>query len=317
MAYNPNAPANNQFLADFPPEMREQLRAIIEDEIVNALKLCGLSAGNSSGNIAVNNGTLCSNLNADLLDGHEATYFSVDGHIHSAATTSDNGFMSNTDKTKLDGIAAGAEVNQNAFANVVVGSTTVQADAKQDTLTLEAGSNIGLTPDATNDKITIAFSGVLPVANGGTGVNEDTKYLKLTGGNVTGNIVLDKSETDPVLGTPIQLPLQYKNKSTGEGDTGRTTTPFFIFPSSDAAGTTSGEGFGIQTGGCVVIGAGESPRALVSALTLNGGTESAYLTADSSVYIVTNGDTIADRKTFAFTTDGKIQFPDGSTIWIS
>ena len=59
-------------------------------------------------------------------------------------------------KNKLDGIAAGAEVNQNAFSNVKVGGTTVAADSKTDTLELVAGSNITLTPDATNDKVTIA-----------------------------------------------------------------------------------------------------------------------------------------------------------------
>lgn len=60
------------------------------------------------------------------------------------------------EKNKLSGIATGAEVNQNAFSNIVVGSTTVAADSTTDTLTLVAGDNITLTPDATNDKITIA-----------------------------------------------------------------------------------------------------------------------------------------------------------------
>ena len=60
---------------------------------------------------------------------------------------------------KLADIEDGAEVNQNAFSNVKVGSTTVQADSKTDTLEFVAGSNITLTPDATNDKITIASSG--------------------------------------------------------------------------------------------------------------------------------------------------------------
>ena len=49
-----------------------------------------------------------------------------------------------------------AEKNQNAFSNVVVGSTTIAADTATDTITLVAGSNITLTPDATNDKITIS-----------------------------------------------------------------------------------------------------------------------------------------------------------------
>lgn len=72
------------------------------------------------------------------------------------ATTSAAGLMSASDKSKLDNVASGAEVNQNAFSNVVVGSTTIAADAKTDTLTIIAGTNVTITPDATNDKITIA-----------------------------------------------------------------------------------------------------------------------------------------------------------------
>lgn len=53
-------------------------------------------------------------------------------------------------------VADGAQVNQNAFSNIKVGSTTVAADAKTDTFELVAGSNVTLTPDATNDKVTIA-----------------------------------------------------------------------------------------------------------------------------------------------------------------
>lgn len=61
-----------------------------------------------------------------------------------------------TEKNKLNGIATGAEVNQNAFSNIAVGSTTIAADSKTDTLELVAGSNVTLTPDATNDKVTIS-----------------------------------------------------------------------------------------------------------------------------------------------------------------
>lgn len=86
-----------------------------------------------------------------------------------------------TEKTKLSGIAEGAEVNQNAFSNVVVGSTTVAADSPTDTLTLEAGANITLTPDATNDKITIkanipvATSTALGGVKSGTDITVDSK----------------------------------------------------------------------------------------------------------------------------------------------
>ena len=87
------------------------------------------------------------------------------------ASTSSAGLMSASDKSKLNGIASGAEVNQNAFSNVVVGSTTIAADSKTDTLTLTAGSNITLTPNTTNDSITISASGSsysLPVASNNT-----------------------------------------------------------------------------------------------------------------------------------------------------
>jgi hypothetical protein len=78
----------------------------------------------------------------------------------SAATTSAAGSMSSADKTKLDGIATGAEVNQNAFSNVAVaGQTTVEADGKTDTLTLVAGTNITITTDAATDSVTISASG--------------------------------------------------------------------------------------------------------------------------------------------------------------
>ena len=58
--------------------------------------------------------------------------------------------------TNLVDMSIGGEVNQNAFSNVKVGSTTIQADSQTDTLELVAGSNVTLTPDAINDKVTIS-----------------------------------------------------------------------------------------------------------------------------------------------------------------
>ena len=53
--------------------------------------------------------------------------------------------MTSSDKAKLDGIAAGAEVNQNAFSSITVGSDMVAADAKTDSFTLTAGSNVNMS----------------------------------------------------------------------------------------------------------------------------------------------------------------------------
>ena len=52
-------------------------------------------------------------------------------------------------------VADGAESNQNAFGKITIDSTNIEADSEVDTITLVAGSNVTLTPDATNNTITI------------------------------------------------------------------------------------------------------------------------------------------------------------------
>ena len=165
MAFDAQKPQDQGYLADFPPEMREQLRAIIHDEIVNAGLLMGLIPGNAGGNIAVNNGSLNQNLNAAMLEGKSAEAFALTGHTHGAATVSSDGMMTAADKVKLNSINTGAEENQNAFSVVDVGGTLLQADNKTDTLTFAAGNNISLIPDAANDRITIGLSGAVESAN--------------------------------------------------------------------------------------------------------------------------------------------------------
>jgi microcystin-dependent protein len=48
---------------------------------------------------------------------------------------------------------------KNAFSNVVVNGTTIKATSQEDTIELEAGTNIALTADAANEKVTIAVTG--------------------------------------------------------------------------------------------------------------------------------------------------------------
>ena len=107
------------------------------------------------------------------------------GHTHNAATTSAAGFMSTADKTKLDSIASGAEVNQNAFSNIaVLGVATIAADAKTDTLTLAAGSNVTITPNTTDDMITISAT--------------DTKYSAATTSSAGLMSHTDKAKLDGI-----------------------------------------------------------------------------------------------------------------------
>ena len=101
---------------------------------------------------------------------------------------------------KISHIEANAEVNQEAFSNVKIGSTTIAADSKKDILELIAGSNITLTPDAANDKITIATT------NTPTFTNLTTTNLTTRGDfHVTGATTLDGNLTGKYLtGTWLQ-----------------------------------------------------------------------------------------------------------------
>ena len=156
----------------------------------------------------------------------------VDNLTSTDATKSLSANQGKVLKGLVDGKAAAshthsAYVNQNAFSNVVVGSTTVAADSATDTLTLVAGSNITITPDATNDKITIAakdttyssMTGATSSAAGTSGLvpapaaGDQDKFLKadgtwqeaggsnkdclpLSGGVVTGNVQQSGGTTD-------------------------------------------------------------------------------------------------------------------------
>lgn len=122
--------------------------------------------------------------------GSSAKYARED-HVHPSDTSKvtveeGKGLSSNdyttTEKNKLAGIAAGAEVNQNAFSVMqLVGGASVSALGKTSTLNLKPGSNISLTAedtndDGANDQITVAvgtspaFTGTptAPTASAGT-----------------------------------------------------------------------------------------------------------------------------------------------------
>ena len=105
----------------------------------------------------------------------------------------------NSAKTHADSAHApsDAEPNQNAFGNVLVGSTTIASDSTSDTLTFAAGDNVTLTPDATNDKITISskdttYSTATTSADGLMSASDKTK--------IEGMVVSTLSEVKTYLG---------------------------------------------------------------------------------------------------------------------
>lgn len=124
-------------------------------------------------------------------------------------TTTAPGLMSKDDKIKLDGIASGAEVNQNAFSNIKIGNTTISADNKTDSLTFVAGNNITLTPDSTNDKITIqatdtTYSAATTSAAGLMSASDKTKLNGIaTGATANTGTVTSVATSGAITGGPI------------------------------------------------------------------------------------------------------------------
>lgn len=123
----------------------------------------------SNGNVSVNDDShnhVISNIDGlqSALDGKANS--SHGNHVPATETANNAKFLRNDNTWQTVtpaniGAAAASHthssyVNQNAFSNVKVGETTVSADNTTDTLTLVAGSNVTITPDADNDKITIS-----------------------------------------------------------------------------------------------------------------------------------------------------------------
>lgn len=100
--------------------------------------------------------------------------------------------FTNVYKTKLDGIETGAQKNQNAFSNIQLNTDTtniIKANSATDTLTLVVGSNVTLTPDVNNNKITIAATNtdtkVTAVGNHYTPVEDSKATLSADASSTT------------------------------------------------------------------------------------------------------------------------------------
>jgi hypothetical protein len=113
-------------------------------------------------------------------------------------TTSANGLMSSGDKTKLDGIATGAEVNQNAFSTVVAGGTSLVADAKSDSLTMTAGTGIVISGNATTDTVTITVDSTVETITGAQTKADQAEVnaINWAKGFGLGDVAKDISSTD-------------------------------------------------------------------------------------------------------------------------
>lgn len=122
-----------------------------------------------------------------------------------------DGLLTATDKEKLDGIATGAEVNQNAFSSIAIGAGAVVADAKTDSVTFAGGSNVTIT--AEGDVITFAAN--------------DTTYTLVQDANDGHTFTFTPSNGQPVIITIPDNDTTYDDvvaDSTGAADSGLMTS---------------------------------------------------------------------------------------------
>ena len=130
-----------------------------------------------------------------------------------AASANFDGSMSKEDKAKLDGIATGAEVNQNAFSEILVNDSIISADAKTDHFQV-IGSN-GIEVSSVADSLlisgkyaTTSESGVMSAA--------DKKKLNGIDDNATENVIGPKKlslGSSVAVGSHATAILPFKNST--------------------------------------------------------------------------------------------------------
>ena len=186
------------------------------------------------------NSKLATKVNSSTFTSHTG-----DTTVHITAAERDDW---NTAKTHADSPHApsNAEANQNAFSNVKVGDTTIAADSKTDTLTIVAGSNVTITPDATNDAVTITakdttYSDVTTSAHGLMSATDKTKLDTIaTGANKTVvDSALSSTSTNPVQNKIVNSALAERVPSTRTVN-GKSLAANISLTASDVGASASG-----------------------------------------------------------------------------
>lgn len=203
-----------------PNTTTDTVTIALDGTVDNADKVDGFHATQSvaANNIVVRNsaGKVPGDItgDADTVDGKHASYFATADHTHSLVTTSVSGFMSAQDKTKLNGIASGAEVNQNAFSKITLknhNSSTVrgtfEAKGKTDSITFVQGPNVIITPNESTGELKFEINSPLPhnhderyytetemdtklAGKAAASHNHDDRYLRADGGSLSNDLAL-------------------------------------------------------------------------------------------------------------------------------
>lgn len=182
-------------------------------------------------------------------------------------SNADTNAYTDIEKSKLVGIASGAEVNQNAFSNVSNGSTTAQATTKTDTLTVNGG---GYTTTVITGKTLTLNTEIPEVTISTPGLMASLDKLKLNNATSFGSVYVTGGRQFYASGLNDILTLTAGNNITLETD----TTAKNITINSTASGS----------GGADVI------TGSVSVLSTNWTSDATSDYADITIQGVTTGD---------------------------
>jgi hypothetical protein len=172
--------------------------------------------------------------------------------------TNDSGYITNSDVP-------------NGFGNVKVGTTTIEADAKKDTLNIVAGSDkVTITADASTDTITIDASGAV------TGVKGDSETTYRTGDvNITkANIGLGNVDNTSDANKEVKNAATLKTARTIDGVSFNGSANIIHYGSCSTAAATTAKavsctGFTLATGAWIAVKFTVTNTGAVANLTLN------------------------------------------------
>lgn len=185
--------------ATFPPSSHTHSDATTSvDGFMSATDKTKLDGIASGAEVNVQANWTETNVASDAFILNKPSTFPPSTHTHPDATTSVSGFMSSTDKTKLDGIQAGAEVNVNADWNATSGDaqilnkpTVVSSVGANAPITSSGGTNPTISTSMTSNRLIgrgSAGSGVMEEISIGTGLQLSGTTLSATGTSAGGGI---------------------------------------------------------------------------------------------------------------------------------
>ncbi|SHI78620.1 hypothetical protein [Clostridium intestinale] len=243
------------------------------------------------------------------------------GSVHADVTTTNSGFMSAADKTKLNGIATGAQTNQNAVQSIqvvtptgtVVGTAT--AANTTDTIQLKEGNNIDIAVSGKVVTVNNTYSYTHPTGDGNlhvptTGTSNNGKVLKA--GSTAGSLAWG-TLTPTDVGA---LPTSHE----GQGGTvhADVTTTVSGFMSAADKTKLNGIAAGAQTNQNAVqsIQAVTSSGTAIGTATAASATDTIQLKEGNNIDIAVSGKTLTLNNTYSYThptSDGNLHVPATGT----